>query len=100
MIDSGATALFLDFSFVKKHRILSLPLRHPINLYNIDGTANQAGRITHFARLCLMINNHEEWTDFLVSNLGGEDVILGLPWLRKVNPQIDWKKGLLNIPST
>ena len=98
MIDCGATALFLDFTFVIRHRIQTRPLKHPIGLYNIDGSANTAGQITHFARLCLTVDGHQEWTDFLVTNLGGEAVILGLPWLRKVNPTIDWQRGWIHIP--
>lgn len=97
MVDCGATALFLDFTFVQKHRIRTFPLRHPIKLYNIDGSLNHAGQITHYARLCLIVDTHEEWTDFLVTDLGGEPVILGLPWLRQVNPDIDWEKGRLSI---
>ncbi|KAG9219386.1 hypothetical protein CCMSSC00406_0010429 [Pleurotus cornucopiae] len=30
---------------------------------------------------------------FYVTNLGNVDVILGLTWLRKHNPEIDWKTG-------
>jgi len=99
MIDCGATALFLDHDFVTRNHITTFPLKHPIELYNIDGTPNSAGRITHFARLRLSVDSLDEWTDFLVTDLGGEDVILGLPWLRDVNPAIDWKDGLLRIPS-
>ncbi|KAG2023240.1 hypothetical protein CC2G_000913 [Coprinopsis cinerea AmutBmut pab1-1] len=98
MIDCGATGKFLDKPFVEKHRITAYPLRHPIRLLNIDGTPNQAGSITHFARLELTVDGYSEWTDFLITDLGGEDVILGLPWLRKINPQIDWQKGTLEIP--
>ncbi|EAU82797.2 hypothetical protein CC1G_10916 [Coprinopsis cinerea okayama7 len=57
----------------------------------------QQGCITHFARLELTVDGYSEWTDFLITDLGGEDVILGLPWLRKINPQIDWRKGTLEI---
>ena len=98
MIDSGATALFLDHSFIAKNNISLTPLRQPIDLYNIDGSSNQAGRITHFARLKLTLDGFDEWTDFLATNLGGEDTILGLPWLRKVNPHIDWQRGRIRIP--
>lgn len=97
MIDSGATALFLDHPFVKKHRITTFPLRNPINLLNIDGSPNTGGSITHFSRLKLTTGPHEAWTDFLVADLGGEDVILGLPWLRQVNPLIDWTTGMVRI---
>ena len=98
MVDCGATALFLDHNFISRHRITTFPLRHSIDLFNIDGSPNTAGRITHFARLCLTVDQHEEWTDFLVTDLGGEDVILGLPWLRRVNPSIDWAKGWIRTP--
>ncbi|ESK81897.1 pro-pol protein [Moniliophthora roreri MCA 2997] len=38
-----------------------------------------------------------EVVELLVTDLGPEEVILGLPWLRKVNPDIDWRAGLMNI---
>ena len=72
MIDSGATALFLDYSFVNQHKISLSPLKQPIDLFNIDGSPNLAGRITHFARLKLSLDGYDEWTDFLATNLGGE----------------------------
>src|SRR6187551_743563 len=100
MIDSGATALFLGKSFVTTHRINTFPLWHPIQVHNIDGTLNQAGSIMHFARLGLTVDDMETWTDFLVTELGGENVILGLPWLRKMNPQVDWEKGRIVVPKT
>ncbi|KIK60275.1 hypothetical protein GYMLUDRAFT_144746, partial [Collybiopsis luxurians FD-317 M1] len=68
-----------------------------INIFNIDGTPNQAGQITHFTHLALTVDDQECWTDFLVTNLGGEDIILGLPWLRKINPEVDWEKGRLSV---
>ena len=36
--------------------------------------------------------------EFLVTDLGNEDVILELPWLRWVNPNIDWKEGRIQVP--
>ncbi|KAK1220043.1 hypothetical protein PQX77_017216 [Marasmius sp. AFHP31] len=59
---------------------------------------NAAGSITHFARLGLTVDGTETWTDFLVTELGGENIILGLPWLRKTNPQVDWEKGQVSVP--
>ena len=97
MVDCGATTLFLGNDFVKWHNLRTTLLRQPINIFNIDGTPNQAGQITHFARLALTVDNQERWTDFLVTNLGGEDIILGLPWLRKINPEVDWEKGQLSV---
>ena len=44
------------------------------------------------------IEGYDEWTDFLVTDIGSESVILGLPWLKRLNPRIDWKRGKLHIP--
>ena len=38
-----------------------------------------------------------DWEEFLVTDLGPEEVVLGLPWLRKVNPEIDWAEGTLSL---
>jgi hypothetical protein len=29
--------------------------------------------------------------------LGPKDVVLGLLWLRSVNPEIDWTKGIIKL---
>ena len=99
MIDSGATALFISQRFVKQNNILLYPLDRGIALHNIDGSKNKAGSITHVAKLELIIGNHREKTEFLVTDLGPEDLILGLPWLKRVNPQIEWDTGTMEIPS-
>ena len=44
------------------------------------------------------MDGYVEWTDFLITNIGSEGIILGLPWLKKLNPMIDWNIGRLQIP--
>lgn len=99
MIDSGATGLFLNKRIVDQHKILLLPLKRTIPLHNIDGSKNKAGGITHFARLTMKIGDTSEKTDFFVTDIGPEDIILGLPWLKKANPAIDWETGLITLDS-
>ena len=55
--------------------------------------------ITHAARLRLRVGDIEEWRVFWVTELGPEDVVLGLPWLRSANPTVDWAKGKLKVDS-
>jgi hypothetical protein len=100
MIDSGATTLFVSKCFVQRHYIICSPLPNTIALHNIDGSKNKAGSLTHFARLTLTIGSWNEPTDFLVTNLGPEDIILELLWLKKVNPTIDWDSGEIEIPNS
>jgi predicted aspartyl protease len=100
MIDSGATTLFVNRRFVQRHHIICSLLPSTIALYNIDGSKNKAGSLTHFACLTLTIDSWNEPTDFLVTDLGPEDIILGLLWLKKVNPTIDWDSGKMEIPNS
>jgi len=97
MVDCGATALFINRKFVERYKIRMHSLHSEIPLYNIDGSKNQAGEISHVACLRLHIGELEEWREFLVTNLGLEDVILRLPWLRSVNPEIDWAEGTMKV---
>lgn len=79
------------------HWVTAHPLRQIIPLYNIDGTWNRAGKFTHYVRLNLVMGQYHKTQDSLITKLGSEDVILGLPWLQEVNPLIDWVDGRMEI---
>lgn len=95
MIDSGVSTLFINKRFVKEHNVTTQKLKDSIPVYNIDGTPNQAGHITHVAVLGMRIGEHNEQAVFTVTDIGPEDVIIGIDWLRKHNPSIDWYEGLV-----
>jgi hypothetical protein len=97
MVDCGATALFISEKFVKENKVRTNPLDRKIRLCNIDGSENRVGSIARSARLRLQVGDSREWLDFMVTNLGPEDLVLGLPWLRKMNPAIDWREGTLEM---
>ena len=97
MIDSGATALFMHRKYAEKHGMLQQELPRPISVHNIDGTLNKSGSMTHFVRLQLTAGDYKEMAEFLITDIGPEEVILGLPWLRRVNPDIDWASGKMVI---
>ena len=62
-----------------------------IPVYNVDGTLNEAGSIRHIVELVLSYKDHTECAQFAVTNLGNQDLILGLSWLREHNPEVDWQ---------
>ena len=33
----------------------------------------------------------------MVTELRLKDVVLGLPWLRRVNPRINWAEGMMKV---
>ena len=64
----------------------------------MDGSINQAGRITHFTHIRTKIGKDPYLIQLLVTNIGKQDIILGLPWIREYNPVINWKKGTMTMP--
>ena len=97
MLDSQATGLFINCKYAAQCNLLTFSLNDQLPLYNIDGTPNKAGTITHFCQARLVAGDHDQEWDFLVTDLGPEDLILGLPWLRAVNPKVDWEDGTVEL---
>ena len=55
LINSGADDQFIDFQFVMCNKIPVHKLQKPLNVYNVDGTPNLLGQITHSANLSFSI---------------------------------------------
>ena len=51
LVDLGATDNFVSTHFLKEMGIKTRPLDKPKRIYNIDDTANKAGRITDYVIL-------------------------------------------------
>jgi hypothetical protein len=62
-------------------------------VYNVDGSPNEAGSISEVWEAVLQYRNHIERVTFTITGLGKQDIILGLTWLRKHNPEVDWASG-------
>ena len=97
MVDSSATTKFLHRRFVERNSVTTRKLARPIPLYNIDGTENRDGTITEVAVLDMAVGDHREKVVFVVTDIGEEDVIIGLDWLREHNPEVDWERGSLRL---
>ena len=91
LVDCGATGLFIDTEYVRLNNLSTRRLTTPIPVYNVDGTANEAGAITEIADIILRYKGHAERTQFAVTSLGKQNMILGFTWLREHNPEIDWQ---------
>ena len=59
-------------------------------MFNVDGTKNSAGNITHSADIIIDYQGHREKVTAEVTELGKNQVILGYTWLKKHNPDINW----------
>lgn len=84
----------VDRVFVKKlgmsHLCRRLP--SPQSLEMMDGSLAQDA-ITHYVHLEFAIKNVVFREKFYVISAGSHPMALGLPWLQKHNPNIDWSKG-------
>jgi len=93
LLDSGATGMFIDKKFAEGNGIAMQSLDKPIQVYNVDGTLNQGGLITHEVILMMSHKGHKEKAVFEVCDLGKSTIIIGYTWLEKHNPTVDWKTG-------
>lgn len=96
MIDSGCSPYgFLDDNFAHKKQIPSFALPEPRILRLADGTV--AGSVSNYSVVDYRLGPIKEEVLMYRWKLDGPDAILGLPWLQRHNPVIDWSKGTLSI---
>ena len=90
LIDSGATRNFMDLRLLSRDNFVLVQLPTPILTYNVDGTTNQKGTICWKVRTTLTLGDHSHPMELMILRLNTPRVILGIPWLKKWNPMIDW----------
>ena len=100
LIDCGASECFVDAALVARLGWQTTQLATPRTAYNVDGTPNNNGLIQLTVSLTLWIGDKDEHRMFYVIQCRSENVILGLPWLCKANPSIDWATGTIELLDT
>uniref|UniRef100_A0A0W0EUI0 Reverse transcriptase n=1 Tax=Moniliophthora roreri TaxID=221103 RepID=A0A0W0EUI0_MONRR len=99
LLDSGAGGLFMSPEKASKLGLERTKLPHQIKVFNVDGTANKTAWIMQSVTAQYTIGTKKMTDTFLISGLGKEEVILGLPWLWKYNPEVDWITGRTTFPT-
>ena len=100
LIDSGATGNFIDIRLLSLDNFTLVCLPEPIVAYNVDRTKNLKGTIRWKAKTVLSLENHSDPIELMILRLSKPRVILGMPWLRKWNPRIDWNRLSMTLPSS
>ena len=98
IIDCGATGSFIDPGLLTTANFPLKKLERPVKAYNVDGTTNSKGNIVWETNIDLLFPKHRENVKLMVLNLGRKQIILGMPWLKKWNPNIDWINKRISIP--
>jgi len=93
LLDSGATVLVMSSKFAKKQGFKLKKLERPMNIRNVDGLLNKEGPIENTVEVNIYYQGHRERMEIDV--IGGQKwmVILGMLWLARHNPEIDWRTG-------
>ena len=97
LLDLGANTIFIEKTWAEKHKVLLIPLWNPISVYNIDGTWNSTGSITHAVELIVKFQGHCEKIMAEVTDLGKNSFILGFSWLKCHSQDIDWTKEMVKM---
>jgi len=94
LIDCGSSDDFVSENILPLLNILTdlVPER---KLIYANGSSYICNRKTKQARI--KIGDYYEDIVLNVANLPHYDIILGLPWLRKINPSINWRTGTVSF---
>ncbi|OBZ74158.1 hypothetical protein A0H81_06204 [Grifola frondosa] len=98
LIDSGASENFIARRLVERYKVPTTVLPVPIKIGHVHRPSNQNERITEQVEGNLFLQGEKFPTRFYVYDLGPEELILGLPWIRKNGLKIDWENENMVIP--
>jgi hypothetical protein len=95
LVDCGADADFASAKFVSS--LPSPPRVRPSSgtITLADGHSQSAEGVAQ--SVPVSISSYADRLDLTITALRGYDVILGMPWLRKYNPTIDWRGATLSF---
>src|SRR5712692_8107408 len=89
LIDSRATASFINWRLVNHYNMKTVPLPKEVVIHNVDNTTDVQGMLREQVFLAVQIQDHQEVLCFYVSDLGKDEIILGYNWLKHHNPNIN-----------
>jgi hypothetical protein len=98
MLDSGSQGSCVNRIFshdaLTNHHLKPIPT----TVIMADGNNFRAGPITHYNRVTVSIAGHEEPLALDTTSLS-HPIILGMPWHKKHNPEIDYMNNTLTFAS-
>jgi hypothetical protein len=98
-LDCGAQTSLIGEHLVSRHNLPRHLLDTPLSLRTFDGRPSTSGTVTQGVLTHLRIksvNSHSEFKSFGIARMP-YDIMLGLDWLRRHNPAIDWSSETLTF---
>src|SRR5690606_19661162 len=97
--DCGCSSNIIDDKFAFEHELPRIPRDVPVDVETVDGSPMGTATIVEKDRTKMKIGDHEEITSFNVSTSGYYKVILGISWMTRHNPSIDYVNGTMTFDS-
>ena len=93
LVDSGASGNYISRQL---YNILSTGRRHKRQLYQLTMANGQTELVCHKMQpMEIVTRHHAERIHLNIVKLATQDIYLGMPWLKKHNPVVNWRIGVL-----
>jgi gag-polyprotein putative aspartyl protease len=99
LVDCGANENCIDIKTAQKLGIKPRLLPEPMSIRNVDGTDNRGGMVKYWLPVAIFQGDRARMLKFLIVDLGRDRIILGYPWFREFNPDIDWPRKFVKGPA-
>ena len=97
LIDCGSTTNFVSETFVKSNHIATSNTANAQVVKLADGGTTSVNKVA--PNVHLYLTGRDFCETLLVFPIDSYDIILGMPWLRRHKPVVDWETGELTFPS-
>jgi hypothetical protein len=99
MIDCGATENVIDKKYAEQVGIPLDKKKIPQRVLAVNGREVASSPVTHDTTVELTTNNYQTMIKLYCITISNSPIILGLPWLKKHNPKINWREGKVMFDS-
>ena len=98
LLDCGSTTNFISKRFVLLNHIPTVNTANSQVVKLADGSVTSTCKLVN--SLHLYFNDRDLCESLLVFPIDSFDIILGMPWLKKHNPNINWSTDTVTFPMT
>ncbi len=101
LIDSGASDVFIDANFARKHSLAVIEVENPSRLELFDGQPSSAGLVCYkVPQASLQLTGAATPFDLFLTKIRQYQMVLGMTWLAKINPEINFQDRTIKIKTT
>ncbi|KAM6202696.1 retrotransposon-like protein 1 [Rhynchocyon petersi] len=100
LVDSGAGSNFMDEKFAQEYYVELYEKPYPEQIETADGSLVGHEPVWLYTEPLVCVHqNHQEYIEFDIIPSPSFSVILGINWLRKHSPEVDWARGRCSFHS-